>query len=326
MAQSLAARRARVPLLKRPRARRRLLVLGLMAPWIIGFAVFFVYPLIATVYFSFTRYDLLSPPQFVGLRNYRFFFLEDPNAWKSVRNTLWLVVFLVPAKVVAALLVAQLLTTIKRGGSLFRTIFYLPALAPPVVATIAFAFLFHPGSGVVNRLLGLVGVDGPLWLNDPALAKPVLLMLGVWGLGDFMILFLASLLDVPREQHEAAAIDGANTVQRFWYVTLPAISPVLLFAAITGVIQMLQYFTQAVVASSLASGNADLGGGQSQFLGYPDGSLLTYPLWLYQMGFKNFYLGYAAAMAVLLFVVAMAFTAFLLRRSRSFVHGQEGTR
>ena len=326
MAQSIASRQVRVPLLKRPRARRRLLVLGLMAPWIVGFLAFFVYPLLATVYFSFTRYDLLSPPQFVGLRNYRFFFFEDPNSWKSVRNTLWFVAFLVPAKVIGALLVAQLLTRIRRGGSLFRTIFYLPALAPPVVATIAFAFLFHPGTGAVNKLLGLVGIEGPLWLNDPSWAKPVLLVLGVWGLGDIMILFLASLLDVPNEQYEAAALDGANSAQRFWYVTLPTISPVLLFAAITGVIQMLQYFTQAVVASSLASGQATVGGGQSLFLGYPEGSTLTYPLWLYQMGFKNFYLGYAAAMAVLLFVVAMAFTALLLRRSRSFIHGQQGTR
>jgi multiple sugar transport system permease protein len=326
MAQSLAARSVRVPLRKRPRARRRLLVLGLMSPWIIGFAVFFVYPLIATLYFSFTRYDLLSPPQFVGLRNYRFFFFEDPNSLKSVRNTLWFVVFLVPAKVISALLVAQLLTKIRRGGSLFRTIFYLPALAPPVVATIAFAFLFHPGSGVINRALGLVGIEGPLWLNDPAWAKPVLLLLGVWGLGDIMVLFLASLLDVPNEQYEAAALDGANAFQRFWFVTLPLISPVLLFAAITGVIQMLQYFTQAVVASSLASGQATVGGGQALFLGYPEGSTLTYPLWLYQMGFKNFFLGYAAAMAVLLFVVAMAFTSILLRRSKTFVYGQEGTR
>jgi multiple sugar transport system permease protein len=325
MAQAIAGRALSGSPSGRPRRRRRLLVLGLMAPWIVGFAVFFVYPLLATVYFSFTRYDLLSSPQFVGLRNYRFFFFEDPNSLKAARNTLWFVVFLVPAKVVAALLVAQLLIGIKRGGSLFRTVFYLPALAPPVVATIAFAFLFHPGSGVVNRLLGLVGIEGPLWLNDPTLAKPVLLMLGVWGLGDVMVLFLAALLDVPAEQHEAAALDGAGPLQRFWYVSLPTIAPVLLFAAITGVIQMLQYFTQAVVASSLASGQATVGGGQGLFLGYPDGATLTYPLWLYQMGFKNFFLGYAAAMAVLLFVVAMAFTALLLRRSRSLVHGQEGT-
>ncbi len=268
-----------------------------MAPAIVGFTVFFVYPLLATGYFSFTRYDLITPPQFVGLRNYRFFFFEDPNSWKSVRNTLWFVAFMVPARIVFALLIAQMLTKIRRGGGLFRTIFFLPALTPPVAATIAFAFLFN-----------------------------VLLALGVWGLGDIMIIFLAALLDVPTEQYEAASIDGANAFQQFRYITLPTISPVLLFGAITGVIQMLQYFTQAVVASSLASGQATVGGGQQLTLGYPNGSTLTYPLWMYQMGFKNFFLGYAAAMAVLLFVVAMAFTALLLRRSAAFVYGAEGTR
>jgi multiple sugar transport system permease protein len=308
------------------RRRHRLLVLGLMAPAIIGFAVFFVYPLLATVYFSFTRYDLITPPQFVGLRNYRFFFFEDPNSWKSVRNTLWFVAFMVPARIVFALLIAQMLTKIRRAGGLFRTIFFLPALTPPVAATIAFAFLFNPGTGMVNRALAWFGIDGPLWLNDPQWSKPVLLALGVWGLGDIMIIFLAALLDVPTEQYEAASIDGANAFQQFRYITLPTISPVLLFGAVTGVIQMLQYFTQAVVASSLASGQATVGGGQQLTLGYPNGSTLTYPLWMYQMGFKNFFLGYAAAMAAMLFVVAMAFTAFLLRRSAAFVYGAEGTR
>jgi len=321
-----AGRPAPARLARAKRRRHRLLVLGLMAPAIIGFTVFFIYPLFATVYFSFTRYDLITPPQFVGLRNYRFFFFEDPNSWQSVRNTLWFVVFMVPARVAFALLIAQMLTRIRRGGGLFRTVFYLPALTPPVAATIAFAFLFNPGTGVVNRFLAWLGVEGPLWLNDPQWSKPVLLALGVWGLGDILIIFLAALLDVPAEQYEAASIDGANAIQQFRYITLPTISPVLLFAGIIGVIQMLCYFTQAVVASSLASGQATVGGGQGMYLGYPDGSTLTYPLWMYQMGFKNFFLGYAAAMAVLLFVVAMAFTAFLLRRSEAFVHGAEGAR
>lgn len=233
---------------------------------------------------------------------------------------------MVPARVVYALLVAQLLTRIKRGGNLFRTIFYLPALAPPVIGTIAFAFMFNPGTGVVNTFLGWFGIEGPLWLNDPHLSKPVLLMLGIWGVGDIMIIFLAALLDVPQEQYEAASIDGANALQRFWYVTLPTISPVLLFAAITGVIDTLQYFTQPSVAGSLAAGVAVTGGGTQSTIGYPGGSTLTYPLWLYQMGFKNFYLGYAAAMAVILFLIAMFFTVFLLRRSKDFVYGGEGTR
>jgi multiple sugar transport system permease protein len=148
----------------------------------------------------------------------------------------------------------------------------------------------------------------------------------VWGIGDLMIIFLASLLDVPREQYEAAALDGVGPWQRFRYVTLPNISPVLMFAAITGVIAALQYFTEAVVAGSVASGQATTGGGNASLLGYPEGSTLTYAAWLYDMGFKNYYLGYASALAMVMFVVSLAVVLVLLRRSRALVHGQEGTR
>jgi multiple sugar transport system permease protein len=303
---------------RKPRRGQGRTVLLLMTPWLLGFLIFFAYPLVATVWYSFTRFDLLSPPTFVGLRNYKYFFFDDPNSWKSLKNTMWFVVFMMPARLISALLVGQLLTKIKRGGSFYRTLFFLPSLAPPVAATIAFAFLFNPGTGAVNSLLGRFGVDGPLWLSDPAYAKPVLLALGVWGMGDVMVIFLAALLDVPTDQYEAAGIDGASAVQQFRYITLPNLSPVLLFTAITGVIQTLQYFTQAAVASSLASGVATTGGGTAASLGYPDGSTLTYPLWLYQMGFKNFYLGYACAMAVILLIISMVFTVFLLRRSSAF--------
>ncbi|MDQ1642509.1 MAG: multiple sugar transport system permease protein [Actinomycetota bacterium] len=306
------------PLRKR-RRRQHGTVLLLMGPWILGFLIFFAYPLVATVWYSFTRFDLLSPPSFVGLRNYRYFLFEDPNSWKSLRNTLWFVIFMMPARLISALLIGQLLVKIRRGGSIYRTIFFLPSLAPPVAATIAFAFLFNPGTGAVNALLGRFGIDGPLWLSDPAYAKPVLLALGVWGMGDVMVIFLAALLDVPNDQYEAAGLDGANAVQQFRYITLPNLSPVLLFTAITGVIQTLQYFTQAAVASSLAAGVATTGGGSASSLGYPDGATLTYPLWLYQMGFKNFYLGYACAMGVILLVISLVFTIFLLRRSAAFL-------
>src|SRR3954454_14355187 len=132
-------------------------VLLLMAPWLIGFLIFFAYPLVATVWYSFTRFDLLSPPQFVGLRNYRYFIFDDPNSWKLLKNTLWFVTLMMPARLIFALLIAQLLTKLRRGGSGYRTVFFLPALAPPVAATIAFAFFFNPSTGAVNTVLGWVG-------------------------------------------------------------------------------------------------------------------------------------------------------------------------
>jgi multiple sugar transport system permease protein len=310
------------PRRKNPRRwRYRLTVLSFLAPALVGIAVFLVYPLLAAVYFSFTRFDLLTTPVWVGLRNYTFLFTQDSAAWTAGANTLWLVVVLVPARMLAALLTAMLLTHLRRGSGLFRTVFYLPALAPPVAATIAFVFLFNPATGPVNGFLGWLGIEGPLWFDSPAWAKPSLVLLGVWAVGDLMVIFLAALLDVPKPLYEAASIDGANAWQRFRFVTLPALSPVLLFAAVTGVIQTLQYFTQAAVAASVASGTTNMGGLSSTF-GYPEESTLTYPLHLYVSGFRYYDMGYANALAVVLFVVAFAVTLVLLRRFRTFAGGE----
>jgi multiple sugar transport system permease protein len=276
--------------------------------------VFLLYPLISAVYFSFTKFDLLSVPRWVGLDNYRQV-LHDTTLRKAAINTLWLVVVMVPARIAAAIGTGMLLTRIKRGGGFYRTIFYLPALAPPVAATLAFVFLFKPGTGPVNTILKAIGIQGPLWFNDANWSKPSLVLLGLWGVGDIMIIFLAALLDVPEMYYEAAAIDGANAWHKFRFITLPSISPVITFAAITGVIQTLQYFTQAAVAASTASGQATTGGGISSTFGYPNDSTYTYPLWLYVVGFRYNALGYANALAVLLFVVALAATVVLLRRS-----------
>jgi multiple sugar transport system permease protein len=233
-------------------------------------------------------------------------------------NTLWLVVILVPVRIIMAMAVAGLLVRAKRASGLWRTLFYIPALVPPVASVVAFVFLFNPGTGPVNQILHAVGIPGPLWFSDPALAKPSLVLMGVWVMGDIMIIFLASLLDVPRDQYEAAALDGANGPQRVRYVTLPHMGPVLLFAIITGVIAALQYFTEAAVASSVASGKTGVSVQLSQVLGYPSDSLLTYTEWLYVRGFSNFQLGYAAALAVLLFVITAAFLFVLLRRFKAF--------
>ena len=148
----------------------------------------------------------------MGFRNYVYLFAHDPLAWQAARNTLWFVVILVPARMLAALFTSMLLVSLKRGGGLFRTVFYLPALAPPVAATIAFVFLFNPATGPVNGFLSLLGIDGPLWFDSPDWAKPSLVLLGTWAVGDLMVIFLAALLDVPKPLYEAAALDGANAL------------------------------------------------------------------------------------------------------------------
>jgi multiple sugar transport system permease protein len=290
----------------------------MLAPALAGLLLFFVYPLIASIFYSFTRFDLVSPPEFIGLRNYEYLFTKDPKVWIAAGNTLWFVVILVPVRIITALGVAFLLVRAKKASGFWRTVFYLPALVPSVAGVVAFVFLFNPGTGPVNLILKSIGIQGPLWFNDPDWSKPSLLLLGIWVMGDIMIIFLAALLDVPQELYEAASLDGARSWQKGWYITLPSIVPVLVFAVVTGVIAALQYFTEAAVASTVASGKAGVGEGAAAGLGYPGNSLLTYTEWLYVRGFGNYQLGYASALAVLLFIVAAFFLVLLLRRVKAF--------
>ncbi|QXJ19853.1 sugar ABC transporter permease [Actinomadura graeca] len=305
----------------RARRRRRLQVLAFLSPWLAGFGLFFAYPLAATVYFSFTRYNLFTL-EYVGLDNYRFL-LNDGDAATAMRNTLWLVAIVVPLRVLFGLGVAQLLTRIRRGGNLLRSVFYLPYLIPPVSATVAFVFVLNPGTGPFPTITRRLGFTLPDFFNDAAWAKPGLGLLGLWAVGDVMIILLAALLNVPKSLYEAASIDGAGPWARFRHITLPTVSPVLAFAAVTGVIQTLQYFTQAMVAAKVASGRADLAG--THFApGYPGGSTLTFPQWLYDEGFRQFNMGYACVLALVMFVLAMAFTLVLLRQFRAFA-GEEAS-
>src|SRR6266540_5184943 len=310
-------RRAR----RRATWRRRRLVLLFMSPWLVGFSVFFGYPLVMTAYLSFTHYDLLSPPRWIGLENYRYLLTVDPQVWTAIKNTLWLIVVLIPLQVIFALGIAMMLARARRGVGFLRTIFYLPALAPPVAATLGFVYILNPATGPINTALRHLGIEGPLWFNDPGWSKPSLVLLSMWGVGNFMVIFLAAILDVPRHLYESAELDGAGPLQRLRWVTLPSISPVILFSVVLGVIYGLQYFTQAFVAASIAGGAASQAGAVSSLeLGYPEGSTLFYPILLYYHGFKYFNMGYASALAILLLGVSFAVTLVIIRNSRRWVH------
>jgi multiple sugar transport system permease protein len=311
-------RRAR----RRANWRRRRLVLLLMSPWIVGFAIFFGYPLVMNAYLSFNHYDLLSPPRWIGFQNYTFLFSKDPQVWTAIKNTLWVILIMVPLQVLFAFGIAMLLVRARSGVGIFRTIFYLPALAPPVAATLAFVFIFNPGTGPVNQILGKLGITGPLWFQDPSWSKPALTLLAIWGVGNAMIIFLAALLDVPRTLYESAQLDGAGAFKQMLYVTLPSISPVILFSVIYGIIQGLQYFTQAYVAAGVAAGQASQAADVTSVnLGYPKDSTLFYPVLLYQHGFNDFQMGYAAAISMILLIVSFAFTLTIVLQSRRWVHG-----
>ena len=302
----------------RRRTRQRLTILSMMAPAFIGIGAFLIYPLISAVYFSLTKFNLLTPPHFVGLKNYQDM-LHDRNLTKAVQNTVWLVLVMVPTQVLFGLGTGLLLAAMRRSASIYRTIFFLPALVPPVAGALAFVYVLKPGTGPVDRFLAKLGIEGPLWFNDPSWAKPSLTLLALWGIGNTMVIFLAALLDVPVHLQEAASLDGANTWQRFRFVTLPMLSPVIVFSTITGIIATLQYFTEAAVASSAATGQAVNGGGSvASTFGNPEGSTFTYPLWLYMKGFRYKQLGYASAMSIVLFIVAFTVILIVIKRTRSF--------
>jgi multiple sugar transport system permease protein len=294
--------------------RRQLTVLAFMSPWIIGFCAFVLYPMLASLYFSFTNYDLSSAPQWVGLRNYRIAFTEDPVFWQSVRNTLWIICIGVPAQILFALGIGLLMVKIKRGSSVYRTLIYLPAMVPLVASALSFIYLLN-GNGPLNQVLSALHIPQPQWFTDPNWAKPGLALLMVWAVGNTMVILLAALLDVPTHLYEAAELDGAGAIMRFRKITLPMISPVLFFCVITGIIGGFQYFTQGyVVAKSISTDGV---------LGAPANSTMFYGTWLYQQGYGYFHMGYASALAWILFLALFLVTLVFIRSSRRWVHYSE---
>jgi multiple sugar transport system permease protein len=314
-------KRADLPAALRVKRRREgLAALGFLSPWLLGFSVFFAYPLIAAVYFSFYYYDQFNAPVWVGLKNWDYILFNFPDFVTGLKNTLWLVVVMVTLQTVFGLGVAMLITKIKRGGNIFRTLFYLPYLAPPVISTLVFVYLFDAG-GPINAILAHLGVHNPPgWFNSPTWFKPSLTLLSLWGIGNTVVIFFASLLDVPKEQMEAAMLDGAGPVKRFRFVTLPSIQPVILFSVVTGVIYTMQYYTQAIVAGEVASGHVATAG-TTLDIGYPLGSSLTVPQLIYQQGILNANTGPACVLSILLFAMTMLFTLILLRRKNGLVGG-----
>ena len=317
----------RLRLRRRSQRRSYGTALLFLSPWIVGFLLFIAYPMAVSLYWSFTHYDTLGSPHWIGTANYEYMFgigkNGDPTFWPAVKNTLFLVVFGVPARIAFALGTALLLTLRRRGITLYRTLYYLPTMAPPVVSALAFVYLLNPTLGPIDKLLGFLNLGQPEWFYSPDWSKPSVVMLSLWGVGDAMIIFLAGLLDVPKSLHEAATIDGAGALRRFWHITLPSLSPVIFFSVIIGIITAFQAFTEAYVAGIAVTGSQ---AGQNQILGEPQGSLLLYPLKLYDEAFHYGHAGYASALAWILFAATMIVTLGVVKGSDRFVHYAGGAR
>ncbi|WP_348787334.1 sugar ABC transporter permease [Leifsonia sp. NPDC080035] len=294
------------------RVSRRTFWLGMAfaSPFLVGFAVLYGYPILASAYYSFTDFNLFQAPQWVGLDNYTGLF-DDPNFWKSLWNTLYLTIFGVPIALAIALAGAHLLNFPVRGQPLYRALVYLPSIVPMVVGGYLWRWLLNTQYGFVNYFLSLFGVDGPNWLQEPDWSKPSILLMTWWTVGGTMIIFLAALKDVPHELYEAAELDGAGAWRRFTNVTWPVISPITLFQVIVSLIGFLQIFTQPYLLSQERLNSASAG---------PGGSMLTYAMYLYQNAFVFLKMGYASAMAWILFLVTLVVTLIVLATSKRWVH------
>jgi multiple sugar transport system permease protein len=293
---------------------KRYIITGILfaMPWLIGFLLFQLYPIISAIYQSFTDYDIFSPPKWVGLSNY-IELLGDKSVVKAFGNTLYMAAIGLPIGLIVALLVALLLNTNVKGLSVYRTIYYLPSVVPVVAAAAVFIWVLNPEYGLLADALRPLGITLPSFVSNPRFTKAGLIIMDTWRCGQSAIIFLAALQAVPKSYYEAAKLDGANTFQRFFHITLPSISPTILFLFITGMIGTFQYFTQGFVFANVTNATQRQSGG-------PANSLLFYSTYLYNNAFSYLRFGYASALAIVLLLVIMATTFLSFKISRSSVN------
>ncbi len=294
----------RTPILRSLRARETFWFYVFASPWILGFLLFYFGPMIASFWLSLTNYSVLLPTRFMGFSNYSAMF-EDDLLGISIWNTAYYAALAVPTSMAAGLGLAMVLNRGDlRGRSFLRSAFYVPAIMPLVAVSILWIWLLQPRFGLINTLLYFLSIKGPNWLGDPAWSKPGLVVMNLTGVGINMVIFLAALQGVPTQLYEAAELDGANRLRKFWHVTIPMISPAIFFVVVIGFINSFQVFTQAYIMTE----------------GGPADSTLFYVLYLYRHAFNYFKMGYASAMAWLLFVVIVALTYIQFRLSLRWVH------
>ena len=288
-----------------PLARRETLTFYLcISPWLIGFTVFVLGPMLASLWISFTDWDLFTAPRYAGTSNYVHMVRNDPLFWQALRVTVIYTAAYVPTELVGGLTLALLMNQPVRGIKLFRTVYYLPSVLSGVAFVVVWMWLFHPTAGLINATLRSFGVQGPRWLVNPHTALLALWLMSIWGLGRAAVIYLAGLRNVPRELHEVAAMDGATRWQTFRHVTLPMLSPTIFFSLVLSIIATFQTFTSAFIATN----------------GGPLDSTLFYVLYLYRQAFQFFNMGYAAALAWALFVLIFALTLLIVGSAQRWVY------
>lgn len=303
-------------------SRRNLTGLAFVSPWLIGLGLLFVYPFVASFYWSFCRYDLLSPPEFVGTQHYERLAAElvsGEGFGKAVWNTGYFALLSVPLSIAIGVGLASMLSWNVRGQAIYRTLFFLPSVVPIVASSVLWMWLLDPRDGIVSRVLATLSLPSQLWFKGATEAaappgwfdfgsKDALVLMSLWGVGNFMVIYLAAIGDIPKQLYEAAELDGAGRARRFWHVTVPMLSPVIFFNLVMGLIQSVQAFTQVYIVS--------------EGTGEPASWSLMLSLHLFLSAFQDLDMGYASAMSWLLFLFLLVATALLFRTSRHWVHYQ----
>ena len=278
--------------------------LGFISPWLIGLSIFTVFPVVMSLYYSFTNFDVLNEAVWIGTKNYQDM-VQDELFWISLRNTLKFAMFAIPLGLVVSLLVAVMLNQKILGRPVFRTIYFLPSLVPIIASSMIWIWIFNGQSGLLNYGLSLLKIDGPNWLGNEHWTLPALVLMSLWGVGNQIVIYLAALQDVPRHLYESAELDGANGLQKLLNVTIPMISPVIYFNMVMGIIGSIQVFVQPFIMFR--------GGG-------PNRSALFYSVYLYDNAFSFLNMGYACAMAWIMFLIVLALTALATQITKRYVH------
>lgn len=283
--------------------RQVLTGLAWISPWLVGFGAFMATPIILSLYYSLTDYPLLEPPVWVGAENY-VSLAQDSLFWKAVWNTTVFTMLFVPAGTILSLILAALLNQNVRGRAFFRAIVFLPSLVPMIAAVMVWMWLFNADRGLINRALGLVGIAGPNWLGDARWAMLAMVIMSLWILGQVVVVYLAAMQEVPRALYEAAALDGAGPLRRFWHVTAPSISPAILFNVIVMTVGALQFFVAPYIMTE----------------GGPNRATYMYTHYLFDNAFVFRRMGYASALAWVQFLITLALTGVLWAMSKRLVH------
>ena len=298
-----AASRTRAPRVLSPKARSFFTMLAFISPWLIGFLWFFIYPTVSSLYYSLTDYNILQPPVWVGPDNY-VDLMSDRAFWNSLSNTVYYTAISVPLNILVAFSLAVILNKEMPGRALMRTLVYVPVVVPITATAMIWMWLFNTNWGMLNELLALIGIKGPAWLGSPHWSKPSLIFMQTWLVGGSILIYLAALQDVPRSLYEAAEVDGANPLHKLLNITVPMVTPAFLFSLLTGLIGAFQVFATAWIMTN----------------GGPVKSTEFYVYYLYMNGFRFFRMGYASAMAWILFVLVLIVSFFTFRTSARWVY------